>query len=361
MLYEFLQNNQKDILTMTGHKTLELAGTRPTSAQLKLGLPIFFDQLIDVLSNQTVANNFLEKSNNVESQLAESASKHGVELFQLGYTLSLVVLAYGSMCQAITELASIKKIDISASEFHDLNHCLDIAIAGAVTGFEFDRAKKENSREIEHLGFLAHELRNALTSVKISFQLIKKGTVDRSGNTAQVIDRGLKRIEELIDRSLTEVRLRMDPIIHRESGYLIQLVDQIVVTAAEEAREKNQTLKLEIDPTIIIKADQQLFYSAISNLIQNAIKFSKVGGVIKIRGKLLEKNIIVEVEDECGGLLTNDTAELFLPFEQQNKNKSGLGLGLTIAQKAINLNHGQIRALNLPGKGCLFTITLPNE
>lgn len=70
---------------------------------------------------------------------------------------------------------------------------------------------------------------------------------------------------------------------------------------------------------------------------------------------------MIEVEDECGGLLTTNAAELFKPFEQQHANKQGLGLGLTIAQKAIELNLGTIKAKNLPGKGCIFTITLPNH
>lgn len=390
MLYEFLKKNKEEILNLTSKKTLDLAGERPSSNELESGLPIFFEQLLDVLllerkeheiyksesekvrtrdkasmvkaandNDETFLAEVSGRPNEVE--LAKAANSHGTELLRLGYKLSHVVHAYGAICQSITEIATTKKAQILPNEFHDLNRCLDIAIAGAVTGYQIDQNSQDANREIEHLGFLAHELRNALSSVNISFQLIKNGTVAVGGNTANIIDRGLKRIEELIDRSITEVKMRVEPKVIIETGYLRQLVDQIVVTASVEARSRNQILDIQIDPKIIIEADQQLFYSAISNLIQNAIKYTRVRGSIQVRGNVVGKNIIVEVEDECGGLLTATTADLFKPFEQQHKNKKGLGLGLTIAQKAMALNQGTINAVNLPGKGCIFTITLPDH
>lgn len=105
---------------------------------------------------------------------------------------------------------------------------------------------------------------------------------------------------------------------------------------------------------------QQPFYSALSNLIQNAFKYTLIGGKIKISGNIVDQNTVIEVEDECRDLLPETTAEiLFKPFEQQHDDRSGLGLGLTIAQKAIKLNYGTIEARNLPEKGCVFKITLP--
>jgi len=296
--------------------------------------------------------------NSDDAAFAKAAELHGKELLRLGYTLSHVVHAYGAMCQSITELATNKKTHITANEFHDLNRCLDTAIAGAVTGYQTRLNTQEQNREIEHLGFLAHELRNCLTSVNISLQLIKKGTVGFGGNTGKLLDKGLHRIEELVDRSLTEVRLRIDPKIHAESAHLLQLVDQIISTAEIEARLKTQTFEVQIDPNLIIVADQQLMFSALSNLIQNAIKYSHHGAKIQVRGKSHGERIVFEVEDECGGL-SDSTVSLFKPFEQQHENRNGLGLGLTIAQRAIALNHGTIDVQDLPGKGCIFKITLP--
>ncbi len=382
MLHEFLLENEKEILDMTEKKARDLAGNGPTSDQLKKGLPIFYKQLMTVLRLEQptppeykvdkvrmaqAARDADEPAMSIASgredevDVATSAGLHGVELLRLGYTLSHVVHAYGAICQSITELANEKKAHITATEFRDLNQCLDVAMAGAVTEYASQRNTNESEREVKHLGFLAHELRNALNTVVMAYELVKDGTVTPRGSTGQIVDRGLKRLNELIDRSLTEVRLKVEPNIIAESSYLLQVVDRIVLTAKIEAHSRNQTLDVQISPALKFEADQQLFHSALTNLIQNALKYTHDGGKIHVRGNLVGENIVVEVEDECGGLSPNAETELFKPFEQQNENREGLGLGLTIARRAIVLNHGTIKVQNLPGKGCIFRISLPQK
>lgn len=382
MLHEFLLENEKEILEMTEQKSRDLAGDGPTSDQLKKGLPIFYKQLMTVLRlEQTTHPEYtidkegmaqaardadepamsIASGRKDEVEVATAAGLHGIELLRLGYTLSHVVHAYGAMCQSITELANRKNAHITATEFHDLNQCLDVAMAGAVTEFASKQNMNESDREIKHLGFLAHELRNALNTVVMAYELVKDGTVAPRGSTGQIVERGLKRLNELIDRSLTEVRLKVDSNIIAESSYLLQVVDQIVLTAKIEARARNQTLDVRISPALKFEADQQLFHSALSNLIQNALKYTRDGGKIQVRGSYVGEYIVVEVEDECGGLAPNAETELFKPFEQQNENREGLGLGLTIARRAMILNRGAINVQNLPGKGCIFKITLPQK
>lgn len=376
-LYDFLKENQFEILKMTETKTLELAGIRPSSDLLKQGLPVFYQQLIKVLTleKQTVDHSSKAKEKRAiaadkaneqemahaegrpdEAAVSKEAGLHGEEYMRLGYTLSHVVHAYGSMCQSITELATKKKAPISADEFHDLNRTLDIAIAGAVTGFQQHQDTEDTKREIEHIGFLAHEMRNALMSVYVSLEMIKKGTVGFNGSTGQVLDKNLRRIQDLVDRSLTEVRLQVDPKIQSQPIEILQLVNQIIITAKEEARRKHQTIEINVERDLIINADYQLIYSALSNLIQNAIKFTPEKKNIEIRGSLKDDQVVIEVEDSCGGLPPNSAKELFKPYEQSHENKSGLGLGLAITKRAITLNKGSIGVHDLPGKGCVFTM-----
>jgi signal transduction histidine kinase len=210
------------------------------------------------------------------------------------------------------------------------------------------------------LGFLAHELRNTLTSVKIAFELIKKGTVGVSGNTGHIVDQGLQRLEELIERSLTEVRLAVEPEVQVESGNVLRLIDQIVATAEVEARKREQVLEIDVEPDLFIEADQQLLYSTMSNLVQNALKYSPSGGRIQIRGKAVGLNAQLEVQDQCGGL-TASSAELFKAFSQKNPDQSGMGLGLSIVERAVALNHGTIQVQDLPGEGCVFKVGLPKK
>jgi hypothetical protein len=150
-LLEFLRGNEAEILSNTEAKSLQLQGAGPSSQQLKRGLPIFFDQLLDVLAHaptvpaeSAVDNEGMIKAayagdepaiamaagRPYEVEVAKSAGAYGTELQKLGYTLSHVVHGYGSSCQSITELASEKHVPIGAGEFRQLNQCLDTAIAG---------------------------------------------------------------------------------------------------------------------------------------------------------------------------------------------------------------------------------------
>jgi len=378
-LQDFLRQNEKAILASTEAKALQLAGLRPASEQMKRGLPVFFKQLQDILDYAPgePEESDVDKEGLVraayaadepaiaiaagrpyEADVAFSAGAYGVELQKLGYTLSHVVHAYGALCQSITELAIAKQVTITTTEFRDLNQCLDTAIAGAVTTFQAQRTEGESARETQHLGFLAHELRNSLGVITVSLRLIKSGTVGFGGSTGQVLDRALKGMQELINRSLTEVRLSVDPKVHKESASLLQLVDQIVVAAEPDARLKNQELLIDVAPELRIEADQYLLFSAVSNLVQNAVKYTHAGGTIWIRGRVVGEEVTIEVEDECGGLESTTPQDLFKPFEQHHRNRDGLGLGLTIAQRAVALNDGKIDVENLPGRGCVFKISL---
>jgi signal transduction histidine kinase len=179
-----------------------------------------------------------------------------------------------------------------------------------------------------------------------------------AGKTGSILELNLKRMNDLIDRSLTKVRLQAEPKVEAKNVFLIKIVNQILDTALIEAREKNQIIDVKVSETLKIEVDEQLFYSALSNLVQNAMKYSRVGGCIRVRALTSSKHVIIEVEDECGGLKSNGN-DLFKPFLQDNENRKGLGLGLTIAQKAMKVLHGEIEVQNLQGVGCIFRILLP--
>jgi hypothetical protein len=224
MLDEFLLKSKDEILALTEEKTLQLAGDHPNSDQLKHGLPVFYKQVIEIIRHAGKPSAPPSKDINAiakaadrgdepamakaagqpeEAELAISAGQHGIELLRLGYTLSHVVHAYGAMCQAITEVASKNNVPITASEFHALNRCLDVAIAGAVTSYQSHQDAKVQNNDGKRIGFLAHEMRNALASANVAFQSIRRGTVGVGGSTGRVLEKSLIRMEELLDQSLT--------------------------------------------------------------------------------------------------------------------------------------------------------------
>jgi signal transduction histidine kinase len=119
------------------------------------------------------------------------------------------------------------------------------------------------------------------------------------------------------------------------------------------------TLDVDVSPAIQVIADSHYLISALSNLVQNALKYSKKGGTIWVRGRQTDKEAILEVEDQCGGLPAGKAEELFRPFTQKSEDRTGLGLGLTISRRAVAINGGTLTVRDLPGKGCVFVMTLP--
>jgi signal transduction histidine kinase len=75
--------------------------------------------------------------------------------------------------------------------------------------------------------------------------------------------------------------------------------------------------------------------STVSNLVQNALKFTNPGSHVSLRGRCTDGRLVIEIEDECGGLPPGKIDELFLPFVRGMKARSGIGLGLSIAVRAI--------------------------
>jgi signal transduction histidine kinase len=111
----------------------------------------------------------------------------------------------------------------------------------------------------------------------------------------------------------------------------------------------------------VVDVDRQLIAAAVANLLHNAFKFGRPNGHITLRtdSATTPDRVLIEVEDECGGLPPGQAEDLFRPFAQRSTDRSGLGLGLAIARESVEVNGGELRVRNVPGHGCVFTIDLP--
>ena len=95
------------------------------------------------------------------------------------------------------------------------------------------------------------------------------------------------------------------------------------------------------------------------NLLINAFKYTRPGGRVVLRAPQRGERVHIEVEDECGGIPDTE-GDPFRPFaERRGRNRTGLGLGLSIARKAVRAHGGDIHIHNKPGQGCVFTIEVP--
>jgi len=116
-----------------------------------------------------------------------------------------------------------------------------------------------------------------------------------------------------------------------------------------------------VEDGVAILADRQVLAAVVANLLQNAFKFTRPQTTVTLRVGASAERVLIEVQDECGGLPSGDVNELFRPFEQRSADRTGMGLGLAFSRWGAEANEGRIYARNLPGRGCVFTVDLPRQ
>ena len=351
MLHDFIVTHRQEIISRCHAK---VAARLPVANEAEIyGVPLFLDQLMDVLRLGLGSN----------PAIAESAIQHGRELLKKGFTVSQVVHDYGDVCQSITQLAIERNAAFSAADFCMLNRCLDDAIAGAVTEYSLQRngptVGVPPAYGADRMGFLAHELRNLVNTAIVSFEVLRAGNVGIAGSTGSVLHRSLLGLRALVGQSLAEVRLTHG-VQRQEPAYVSDLVDDVVTAAALQADTIGIRLIVEpVDQSLVIAGDRQVLAAVVSNLVQNAFKFTRPRTAVTVRVNAGVERVLIEVEDECGGLPVANPEDLFRPFEQQNADRTGLGLGLAFSRWGTESNHGRLYARSLPGRGCVFTVDLP--
>jgi signal transduction histidine kinase len=353
MLQEFIAVNRDEIIRRCRAKVAARSTPPPTKAEIDHGVPVFLDQLCDALRDggfSTVA-------------ISNSALQHGHDLLLQGFTVSQVVHDYGDVCQSITELALETNAPISIEDFRTLNRCLDDAIAGAVTEYGRETNQSilagEGVREQRRQGYFAHELGNLINTSLIAFEILKAGNVGLGGSTGAVLQRSLTALRTLAGRSIAEVRLT-ERVQNKERLSLAEFVNELGPSAELEGLARGITLTIRpVEADVSVLADRQVLAAVVANLLQNAFKFTRPGTTVTLRVAANADRVLIEIQDQCGGLPEGNADDLFRPFEQRAANRTGLGLGLAFCRSALEANDGLISARTLPGEGCVFVIDLP--
>jgi hypothetical protein len=356
MLYQFVTAHRDQIITRCRQRVATRPSSTHVAAQPDYGVPLFLDQLVNTLQSKGQPN----------LAISTSAALHGHDLLLKGFTVSQVVHDYGDVCQTITELALEMNAPIDTEDFRTMNRCLDEAIAGAVTvyGRESEQSSLDGQAERgnERMGFFIHELRNLVNTAIIAFRVLRTGDVGLGGSTGAVLQRSLTSLQDLIARSLDEVRLTAG-IQTREQTPVVELVAALADAATLDASARGRTLTIPpVDEQLMIEVDRKVLSAVVVNLLQNACKFSPPGSSVRLEVGASAERVMIEVHDECGGLPGGgDLKELLRPFEQRGADRTGVGIGLAFCRWGAEANNGRLYARNLPGKGCVFIVDLPRS
>lgn len=371
MMRTFLANNRDELVARCKAKVAGRPHRGASDAQLANGIPALLEQLQRTLGAE--ANNDPGASLRISgdsvglatlSEVGVSAAAHGKQLLELGYSVDQVVHDYGDLCQAITDLAVERDVPFGIGEFRTLNRCLDNAIAGAVTEFSLLRdatvARRQEIMLHERVGFLAHELRNSVMAATLALAALESANLSVSGATGGVLKRALKAMSQLIHAAMADIRIQTTS----DTGRELFDVSGLIADAEKSARLYAQASGCgfsagPVPPGILVRAGRERILAAIANLVQNGFKFTAAGSAVHLTAHVAEGMVQIEVRDHCGGLPAGSVERIFSPFTQRGSDRSGLGLGLSIARQSVELDGGTLTVLDLPGSGCVFTISLP--
>jgi len=188
----------------------------------------------------------------------------------------------------------------------------------------------------------------------------KAGGLNLSGATGSVMERGIAGLRQLVDASLVDIKEVNQQGRHDELFSLAEFIAEASAAAALSAQAKAvQFHVLAVEPTLAIRGKRELLLSAVINLLQNAFKFTHPSSEVVLTAYASADRILIDVKDHCGGLPADVEQAMFLPFAQGGKDRTGLGLGLTISRHAVEANSGVLSVRDIPGSGCVFTINLP--
>lgn len=224
-----------------------------------------------------------------------------------------------------------------------------------------------NKRKDEFLATLAHELRNPLAPMLNAMDIMRSSKVsdDARRQAFDIISRQLSHMSRLVEDLLDVSRIsRGKLVVYKESVELQTVMTSAVDTARPLIDSKKQLLTVELpEMPVRIRADPVRMSQVLSNLLNNAAKYTDPGGRISLRAKVDEDSVRIVVADNGKGISPGTLPHIFMMFtqdEDSNALHAGLGVGLALAKRLAELHGGMIRAESEgAGQGSAFTVQLP--
>ncbi len=241
------------------------------------------------------------------------------------------------------------------------------AVVESVQDVTHDLIAIDHSRK-EFVSNVSHELKTPLSSIKVlteSLLLQQSLPEEMYREFLQDINSEIDRQTSIVNDLLTLVRLEEggENVLNVSSFILNDMTEDILKRLKPLAKEKNVELVLESIRDVEIEADETKLTLALSNLIQNGVKYNKEGGLVKVTIDSDHMNAVIQVSDTGIGIDEAHFAKLFQRFYRVDKARDreagGSGLGLSIVRQIIMLHRGTISVESQVGEGSCFTAKLP--
>ncbi|MES1245209.1 MAG: ATP-binding protein [Acidobacteriota bacterium] len=228
--------------------------------------------------------------------------------------------------------------------------------------------QEEDRRKDEFLATLAHELRNPLAPIRNGLQLIRLAGNDPDllDRTRSMMERQVQQMVRLVDDLLDVSRISRDRLeLRRERVDLATVVRNAVETSRPLVESAGQDLQVALPPEpVLLDADPVRLAQALSNLLNNAAKYSERGGSIRLTAERLDGEVVVRVRDTGIGIPADKLPHIFDLFVQVDRSlersQGGLGIGLTLVKRLIQMHGGSVEAHSEGvGRGSELVVRLP--
>jgi len=222
-------------------------------------------------------------------------------------------------------------------------------------------------RKDEFIATLAHELRNPLAPIRNGLEILKRSGELPAGaaRTREIMERQLAHLVRLVDDLLDVSRITRDKLEMRmEPLTLERIVEHALEASQPNIEAAGHDLRLRIEPGLQVHGDLIRLAQVVSNLLNNAAKYTPPGGVIELQAQADGEEVLVRVRDNGSGIAPDLLPRVFDLFAQVDRTlhraQGGLGIGLWLVKKLVEMHLGRIDAQSDgPGHGSMFTVRLP--
>ncbi|ASA24228.1 sensor histidine kinase [Paenibacillus donghaensis] len=297
-------------------------------------------------------------------RIALNAGLVGLLVIAFGFGLSLIIAK--RIVGPIQQLTGIAK-EMATGNFSiraDKQHNDEIGTLAVTLNYMSEELAKSEKMKYDFISSVTHELRTPLTSIKGWGETLLVGDLADTGETLQGLkvitgetDRLIGLVEDLLDFSKFQAgEMKLELLPYELRGMLNELLVQFKYRG--QAQQIDLIAQLDDSP-LPVSGDFNRLKQVFVNLLDNALKFTPVQGVIRITSSVQDQWVIIEIADTGEGIGPEDLALLGTKFFKGRSRQSGSGLGLAICKEIIEQHHGHMRVTSVLGQGTTVRVELP--
>jgi len=229
--------------------------------------------------------------------------------------------------------------------------------------------KALQKRNAEFVSSVSHEMKTPLAGIKAYVELLVDGDAEDKATQEEfldVINGQADRLQRLVDNLLNLARIEAGVVnVNKQTRSLNELLEEALRVVRPSAEARQLELVADLSPMYLgVLADRDMLLQAAINLLSNAIKYTRTGGRVTLRSRLVDDQVRFEVQDTGVGLSEEDCHRVFEKFYRVKKDRemaSGTGLGLPLAKHIVEDVHGgHLSVESVLGEGSTFAVTLPS-